>query len=369
VWPIALGAPISLLRYATTGPAVISLSRNGGGSWTELFTLAGSDTTWTVTGPATTEALLKAEIFGDDSVSDVSDNTFVIGDVVLTVVSPNGGDTVAIGQPYRVTWGSYGYSGTVTLLLNHNYPTGEWDTLSANISNSGSRQVRMTPPSSAACRLKIVCDENPGIYDESDDDFTLVQPTVGIQSPNGGEEYQDGDTVVIQWTSEHLPSDAQMKISLSRNGTAGPWEAIFTTTWNDGEQLWQASGTPSEHCRIRVESRYDTSTADISDADFTIQGEAAGDHSSQLPYTFGIASVYPNPFNSVTEIRFTLDKPGLATVTIFDLLGREVKRIETRVDAPGVYQVAWQADVASGIYFAELRQGERRDLAKLAFLK
>jgi hypothetical protein len=253
--------------------------------------------------------------------------------------------------------------------LNRDYPDGQWDTLSANISNNGSRQVRILRPPSNACRIKIVCDENPEIYDESDGDFTLLEPFISILAPNGGEEFHEGDTVTVQWTSENLESDAQVRISISRNGATGPWEVIFTTTWNDGVQTWIASGAASEHCRIRVESRYDSLTADISDADFTIQGESAGDHPSQLPLEFGIASVFPNPFNSVAEIRFTLDRPGLATVTIFDLLGREVKRIETRADAPGHYQVSWQADVASGLYFAELRQGARRDLAKLAFLK
>lgn len=369
VWPIALGATISLERYAITGSAIISLSRNGGGSWTEIFTLAGSETTWIVTGPTTTQALLKAEIYGDDTLSDVSDNTFIIGDVVLTIMTPNGGDTVVAGQPYRITWGSYGYSGSVSLLLNRDYPDGQWDTLSANISNNGSRQVRILRPPSNACRIRVVCDENPEIYDESDGDFTLLEPFISILAPNGGEEFQEGDTVTVQWTSENLESDAQVRISISRNGATGPWEVIFTTTWNDGVQTWIASGAASEHCRIRVESRYDSLTADISDADFTIQGESAGDHPSQLPLEFGIASVFPNPFNSVAEIRFTLDRPGLAIVTIFDLLGREVKRIETWADAPGHYQVSWQADVASGLYFAELRQGARRDLAKLAFLK
>ncbi len=369
VWAIALEASVSLERYALTGPAVISLSRNGGGIWTEIFTLAGSDTTWTVTGPATTQALLKAEVYGDDTLSDVSDNTFIIGDVVLTILTPNEGDTVLTGQPYRITWESYGYSGDVSLFLNRDYPGGEWDTLTANIPNNGSRQVRIPRPPSDACRIKIVCDENPEIYDESDGNFTLVEPSIHMLAPNGGEEFQEGDTVTVQWTSQNLGSDAQVKMSISRNGVAGPWEVIFTTTWNDGEQAWLASGAASEHCRIRVESRYDSLTSDISDADFTIEGESGGDRSSQLPFEFGIVSVFPNPFNSVAEIRFTLDRPGLAIVTIFDLLGREVKRIETWADAPGYYQVSWQADVASGLYFAELRQGERRDLAKMAFLK
>jgi hypothetical protein len=84
---------------------------------------------------------------------------------------------------------------------------------------------------------------------------------------------------------------------------------------------------------------------------------------------FGIASVFPNQFNAVTEIRFYVDRPGGAIVRIFDVLGREVKRFETRADAPGFYHVSWHPEVGSGIYFAQLSQAGRQDLAKLVFLK
>jgi len=366
VWPIGSGALISLQRYLVTGPAHLFLSRNGGGSWTEILTLAGAETTWTVTGHHTTRALVKAEIYGQDTVSDVGDNTFIIGDTALTILDPNGGETVVLNEPHQILWQSYGYTGLVSLFLNRDYPDGPWDALAANISNSGSRMVRMLAPVSDACRVRIVCDENRDLYDESDVNFRLVQTSVTVQAPNGGEIFREGETHNIRWTAPYLET---VKISISRNGAEGPWGALYITTPNDGEQAWVVTGPASTLCRIRVESRYDTLTADISDADFTIEGESGGDHLSQLPLEFGIVSVFPNPFNSVAEIRFTLDRPGLATVTIFDLLGREVKRIETWADAPGHYQVSWQADVASGLYFAELRQGERRDLAKMAFLK
>lgn len=367
MWPVGLPATISLQRHAVEEPAVIFLSRNGGGSWTELLTLAGSETTWTVTDPTTTQALIKAEIYGEDTLSDVSDNTFIIGETVLTILTPNGGDTVAINQPYRITWESYGYSDHISLRLNRDYPGGEWETLYEDIANSGSRYARMPGPPSEFCRVRIEAVLNPDIYDDSDADFQLLQPWVSVTSPNGGEEWTEGEAVLIHWTSEYL--DTPVRISLSRNGEVGPWEVLYTTTPNDGEQPWTVTGPGSEHCRVRVESPYDTMVTDISDADFVIEALSSADRTRGVPLEFGIVSVFPNPFNAAAEIRFYLERPGRATVRILDVLGREVKRFETWADGPGVYHVSWQAETGSGLYFAELRQAGRRDLAKLVFLK
>jgi hypothetical protein len=64
---------------------------------------------------------------------------------------------------------------------------------------------------------------------------------------------------------------------------------------------------------------------------------------------------YPNPFNPVTNIEFTLPQAGLATVRIFDLLGREVVALLHQLKSPGTHSVDWDArNVASGVYFFRL---------------
>ena len=367
IWPIDLTATIEIERYVTTDPAVIFLSRDGGTTWTELFTLTGAETTWTVTGPTTTQALLKAEIFGEDTLSDISDDYFVIGETVLTLLNPNGGDSVAQNTPYQVTWDSYGYSGLISLYLNRSYPDGEWEMLDSSIANTGSRYLRMPGPPSDSCRLKIVADENPDVFDESDADFYLIEPTITLISPNGGEEWTEGETDTLRWSSEFL--DTHVSIYLSRNGENGPWETVLTMTQNDGMHPWTVTGPWSHTCRIRIQSRLDSTVMDISDADFIIHPSASAGERTSVPYEFGLVSVYPNPFNSVAEIRFALEHPGAADVRIFDVLGREVEQLESEATTPGVYQISWVPKTGSGLYFVQLRQGERRDMMKLVYLK
>jgi hypothetical protein len=68
----------------------------------------------------------------------------------------------------------------------------------------------------------------------------------------------------------------------------------------------------------------------------------------------------PNPFSTQTKIGFELPSAAAATIRIYDVSGRLVKRIE-RVDAhKGFNAILWDGrdesgrDVASGIYFYRL---------------
>lgn len=84
---------------------------------------------------------------------------------------------------------------------------------------------------------------------------------------------------------------------------------------------------------------------------------------------------YPNPFNPWTTIRFNLPSPGPARIRIFDVTGREVWSREVTAAAPGWQQVGWNGrnrdghGVASGVYFAHVRQGERYAAVKLTLVR
>lgn len=72
----------------------------------------------------------------------------------------------------------------------------------------------------------------------------------------------------------------------------------------------------------------------------------------------------PNPFNPRTEIRFELARDAAPTLAIFDLRGREVRRLLDGAPLPaGRHVVAWDGRdgagraVASGLYLYRLRAG------------
>ena len=67
---------------------------------------------------------------------------------------------------------------------------------------------------------------------------------------------------------------------------------------------------------------------------------------------------YPNPFNSKTTITYSIEATSYVSLNIYDLLGRQVKRIVNETQAPGTYQVEINmGDLSSGLYMYRLELG------------
>jgi hypothetical protein len=83
-----------------------------------------------------------------------------------------------------------------------------------------------------------------------------------------------------------------------------------------------------------------------------------------------VLSAAPNPFNPVTRLSFTLERPGAARLAVFDLRGREVARPAARDFAAGTHEVTFDASaLASGLYLARLEAEGRTAVAKLALVR
>ena len=65
-----------------------------------------------------------------------------------------------------------------------------------------------------------------------------------------------------------------------------------------------------------------------------------------------------NPFNPKTRIDFALAEAGFVTLTVHDVLGREVTTLVREALTPGSYSVDFHAEaLASGVYLCRLQQG------------
>ena len=101
-------------------------------------------------------------------------------------------------------------------------------------------------------------------------------------------------------------------------------------------------------------------------------GKATGVHenSSVVPSTYALSQNFPNPFNPVTTIEFSLPRSGRTTLTILNVLGEEVARLVDNEVQAGNHIVQWNASaVPSGMYFYQLRSGNFLQTMKLLLLK
>jgi hypothetical protein len=70
-----------------------------------------------------------------------------------------------------------------------------------------------------------------------------------------------------------------------------------------------------------------------------------------LPEAIKLEQNFPNPFNPVTAIRYSLSVSGYVTLNVSDVLGREVATLVNETLPPGEHQVVWNASgLPSGIY-------------------
>jgi hypothetical protein len=71
-----------------------------------------------------------------------------------------------------------------------------------------------------------------------------------------------------------------------------------------------------------------------------------------------LASAYPNPFNPMTVIEYSIARELPAVIAIYDVSGRLVERLVQPTRSAGVYRVPWDASgQASGVYFYQVHAG------------
>lgn len=106
-----------------------------------------------------------------------------------------------------------------------------------------------------------------------------------------------------------------------------------------------------------------------------IPTDVAEVRSDVFPDGFELSQNYPNPFNPSTEIRLSLPKRGHITMTVYDILGREVAILLDKEMSAGVYTVDWDGrttdgqEVSSGIYFYRFKVDNFCKTKKMLLMK
>lgn len=79
---------------------------------------------------------------------------------------------------------------------------------------------------------------------------------------------------------------------------------------------------------------------------------------------------YPNPFNPITTIRYTLKSAGNVKLTVYDRLGREIVLLFEGQQSEGEHSIEFNAStLPSGIYFYRLKTSEKTEVKKMVLAK
>ena len=88
------------------------------------------------------------------------------------------------------------------------------------------------------------------------------------------------------------------------------------------------------------------------------------------PTKFELSQNYPNPFNPVTTIRFSLPEAGNVKLTLFNILGQEIKTLVNDFKESGVHTINFDAtDLNSGMYIYKIEAGNFVQTRKMTLIK
>ena len=94
-----------------------------------------------------------------------------------------------------------------------------------------------------------------------------------------------------------------------------------------------------------------------------------------MPIAFTLHQNYPNPFNPITNLRYDLPEQAQVTLTVFDLMGRQITQLVNTTQESGYKSVQWNATnsfgkpVSAGVYHYQIQAGEFVQTKKMVLLK
>lgn len=94
------------------------------------------------------------------------------------------------------------------------------------------------------------------------------------------------------------------------------------------------------------------------------------DNTAAIPDRFELSQNYPNPFNPVTIIKYGIPVKSNVVLSLYNILGEQVRVIVNEEKEPGIYKIELNAkNLPSGIYFYQLRAGNYFETNKMVLLK
>ncbi|MDK9699903.1 MAG: hypothetical protein OEM52_07160 [bacterium] len=308
--------PAGLSDPVNANPRLISVYSNDGGlTW--IFEPGGS---CTVDNQGSDGNTFQYNLTGLNHMSQWALTTDGMQPVLTT---PNGNDTLVIGTTTTIRWNNSIRGGLVTIQLNRNYPSGNWETILTNTPNDSLENWVVSGAVTSNARFRIFSELFATDGDTSNAATVIRNPgavsVVTVTYPNGAESLRIGVTDTIRWSAPTLSGN--VSIELKRNYPTGNWETLFSNTVNDGKQAWSISGIETTNGRIRIRSVTTPTTGDTSDANFEI-------------YRRAVRITYPNSGEIVTlnvedtirwtsrdvtgnvQIKFTRNYPNPPWVTV-----------------------------------------------------
>ena len=106
-----------------------------------------------------------------------------------------------------------------------------------------------------------------------------------------------------------------------------------------------------------------------------VQTLSTVDHGDRIPNGFSLYQNYPNPFNPITTINYDLPENKHVKITIYNMLGKQIKILVNKYKPPGRYEAKWAGtdrfgkQVANGVYLVIMQTRNFSQARKIVYIK
>jgi photosystem II stability/assembly factor-like uncharacterized protein len=144
----------------------------------------------------------------------------------------------------------------------------------------------------------------------------------------------------------------------------------------DNGDNWSSQNVPTKKY-LRSLSFYQSNVGFVvGDSGLILHTENGGvtsvkkEQSGLIPVQATLYPNYPNPFNPTTEIRFSLNRSSYVTVSVHNVLGKEISIILSEQKEAGTYTYSWDATgLPSGVYYCRFCAENKYEVQKMLLLK
>ena len=123
-------------------------------------------------------------------------------------------------------------------------------------------------------------------------------------------------------------------------------------------------------CNYDYAATIDDESCIYSETEYDCYGEPLSLFNGLIPENFSIHSIYPNPFNPITNIIYGLSEHVNVQILVYDLSGKQVETLINDFQTPGYHSVNWNADnFPSGVYLIRMKSGGFTQTQKVVLIK
>ena len=217
----------------------IQYSTNNGSSWTTIVSSAPNtgSYSWTSVENTPSSTALISVTNSSNALTTGTSQAFNIKSV-LSLTSPNGGNTLNVGASSNITWTTTGTVANVK--LEYSTDNGStWNTITASTSNTGSYSwtVPDAISSQALVRVTDIDAGHPASSAQSASEFT-IQSNMAVSAPTTSNNWAVNETHNITWTDTGTVGQIRIYYATSKDSYASWTEVTSGATSNSNTYSW-----------------------------------------------------------------------------------------------------------------------------------